>query len=150
MEEAKAATSEQDDKIRLFPFTAEERKLHGDVTSLIAIVQALKLPWMSKRRTQTLDNLMAAELGLMSTRRWLESARLNSLQRRYLVAAKVYHCDFTVEPFRATKLKGDSFWDRMRKSLGKEHQAQVDKLYTALKAYVDSVSLFFISATNGQ
>ena len=138
-EETKAATGP-------FRLTEEEKKLYAQTADLIALVQEVKEPWMCKRRTKTLDNLMDAELELWSTRRWLNSTHLDSLKRRYLVAAKVYHCDFTFEPFRVVKLKGSPFWDRMRKSLGKEHQAQVDELYRALKAYVESVSLQFISA----
>lgn len=133
-----------------FPTTEEEKKLGSQSAHLIALVQKVAEPWMSKRATKTLDNLMRAEPQLFTLCRWLDSPDLELIKRQHLVAAIFYHCEFKFDPFVIVKLKGDSLWVRLRKSLGKEHQAQVDQLYQALKAYVEPVSLEFMACQRGK
>jgi len=128
-----------------FPITEEEKKLRSQAAQLVGLVTKVAEPWMCKRATKTLDNLMSAQTQLFMLCKWLDDTELEPIKRRYGVASIFYHCDFKFEPFAIVKLKGDSLWDRLRKSLGKTHQAQVDELYTALNAYVEPVALGFIS-----
>lgn len=129
-----------------FPVTEEEKKLCSQSSHLIDLVQKVAEPWMSKRWSKTLHNLMRSETQLFMLCRWLMDPNIELIKRQCGVASIFYHCDFKFQPFTITKLKGDSLWVRMRKSLGKGHQAQVDQLYRALKTYVEPVSLGFINA----
>lgn len=129
-----------------FPITDEEKKLGSQAAHLTVLVLKVAEPWMSKRATKTLDNLMMAHTQLYLVRDWLADADLEPAKRKRGVAAIFYHCEFKFEPFAIVKLKDKSLWDRLRKSLGKEHKVQVEELYTALKVYVEPVALQFISA----
>lgn len=125
--------------------TEEEKKIRSLVAGLLAVVHVAMEPWMGKRRTKILDRLMQSvyKLEIMAT---YLTTDVELFKRQILIATLVYHRDLRWDPFSVVKLKGESLWDRLRKSLGKEHQAQVEELYTALKVYVEPVSLQFISA----
>ncbi len=123
----------------------EEKKIRSLITGLLAVVHVAMEPWMGKRRTKILDRLMQSVYRLEIMATYL-TTDVELFKRQILIATLVYHCDLRWDPFSVVKLKGESLWDRLRKSLGKEHQAQVDELYTALKAYVEPVALQFISA----
>lgn len=127
-EETKAATSKDDDMIRLVRMTI---RLLSILTRIIE----------GKRRTRAVSKIALIRDWLWNLRAYIYIEDQTRSQMR--VAGVVYNC--SCDPVVA-KLKGESLWDRMRKSLGKEHWPQIDELYTALKAYVEPVSLAFISA----
>lgn len=124
------------------PLTDEEQKISAQVTKLRASLDEARRPWMNKRWNKTLERMARCEGQLTVVLLHLRLDPSEPLRRKAQVASLVYHRD----PFSFVKLKGESLWVRLRKSLGKEHQAQIDELYRALKAYVESVSLQFISA----